>query len=86
MIPGVAMCCGIGCRCSSDPVLLWLRCRLAAITPIQHLAWELPYATSAALKAMKRKEKKGKGRKKREEKERKEKKRKERKWFLDELQ
>ena len=78
MIPGVAMSCGVGRRCSSDSVLLWLRCRLAAITPIQHLAWELPYATSAALKAMKRKEKrkekKRKGREERKEKKRKEKK------------
>ena len=34
--------CGIGCRGSSDPVLLclWLWCRLAAAAPIQPLAWE----------------------------------------------
>ena len=32
--------CGVGCRCSSDPVLLWLWCRLAAATPIESLAWE----------------------------------------------
>ena len=31
-----------------DPKLLWLWCRLAAVAPIQPLAWEPPYA--AALK------------------------------------
>ena len=41
---------GVGCRCSSDPELLWLWCGPAAAAPIRHLAWELPYATSAALK------------------------------------
>ena len=34
----------------SDPVLLWLWCRPAAVTPFQPLAWELLYAVSAALK------------------------------------
>ena len=48
---------GVGCRPGSDPKLLWLWCRLAAAVPIRPLAWELPYATSAA---MKRKEKKKK--------------------------
>ena len=38
-----------------DPALLWLWCRLAAATPIRPLAWELPYAASAALKSKKRK-------------------------------
>ena len=33
-----------------DPALLWLWCRLAAAAQIQPLAWELPYATGAALK------------------------------------
>ena len=33
-----------------DSVLLWLWCRLAAVTLIQPLTWELPYATGAALK------------------------------------
>ena len=33
-----------------DPVLLWLWRSLAAEAPIQPLAWEPPYATSAALK------------------------------------
>ena len=44
------MSCGAGRRCSSDPMLLWLWCRPAAAAPIQPLAWELPYATGAALK------------------------------------
>ena len=34
-----------------DPVLLWLWCRPAAMTPVQALAWEPPYATGKALKS-----------------------------------
>ena len=45
---GIAMSCGVGQRCGSDPELLWLWCRLAAL--IQPLAWELPYAEGVALK------------------------------------
>ena len=26
---GIAMICGVGCRCGSDPALLWLWCRAA---------------------------------------------------------
>ena len=48
---GIAMSCGVGPRCSSDPVLLWLWHRLAATAPIQPLAWELPCALGAALKS-----------------------------------
>ena len=48
---------GIGHRCGSNPVLLWLWCRLAATALIRPLAWEPPYATSAALKSQKEKEK-----------------------------
>ena len=44
------MSCCVGCRCGWDPALLWLWCRLAAAALIQPLAWELPYAMSAALK------------------------------------
>ena len=33
--------CGLGHRCSLDPVLLWLWCRPAATVLIWHLAWEL---------------------------------------------
>ena len=46
----------IGCRCGSDPTLLWLWRRLAATAPIQPLAWERPYATGAALQKKKKKE------------------------------
>ena len=53
----VAMSCGVGRRCGSDPALLWLWWRLAAVAPIQPIAWELPYATGAALKKEKKKKK-----------------------------
>ena len=45
--------CGVGRRCSSDLVLLWLWYKLAAAAPIQPLAWELPCAAGAALKRQK---------------------------------
>ena len=48
------MSCGVGCRCGSDPVLLWLSQRSAATAPIRPLAWELPYATGATLKRQER--------------------------------
>uniref|UniRef100_A0A5G2RFV5 Receptor-type tyrosine-protein phosphatase H n=2 Tax=Sus scrofa TaxID=9823 RepID=A0A5G2RFV5_PIG len=41
----VAVSCGVGCRCGSDPVLLWLWRRPAAAAPIGPLAWEPPCAT-----------------------------------------
>ena len=44
---------GVDRRRGSDPVLLWLWRRLAATTPIHHLAWEPPYAEGAALKRQK---------------------------------
>ena len=45
------MSCGVGRRCGSDPMLLWLWRRLAGIAPIRPLfAWERPYAAGAALK------------------------------------
>ena len=43
--------CVVGQRCGLDLMLLWLWCRLAARAPIPSLAWEPPYATSAALKS-----------------------------------
>ena len=43
LIPGLAQWVRILCCCE-----LW--CRLAAVAPIRTLAWELPYATGAALK------------------------------------
>ena len=42
----------VGRRCNSDPVLLW--CRPAAAAPNGPLAWELPYATGAALERKKK--------------------------------
>ena len=41
---------GVGRRHSSDPLLLWLWCRLAAVALIQPLVWEIPYAASGPLK------------------------------------
>ena len=38
---GIAMSCGVGHGCGSDPVLLWLWSRLAATAPIQALRWEI---------------------------------------------
>ena len=35
-------------------MLLWLWLRLAAIAPIRHLAWELPYAGGVALEKKKK--------------------------------
>ena len=40
----VAMSCGVGCRCSSNHMLMWLCWRLAAAALIQPLAWERPYS------------------------------------------
>ena len=44
------MSCGVGRRCSSDPMWLWLWRRQEATVPIRPLAWEHPYVTRAALK------------------------------------
>ena len=44
------MSCGVGRRCSSNPVLLWLWRKQAAAAPILPLAWELPHAVGEALK------------------------------------
>ena len=48
---------GVGCRCSSDPALLWLWCRLVATALIRPLAWEPPYAAWVALEKTKQKQK-----------------------------
>ena len=45
--------CGVGHRHGSDPTLLWLWHRPAAVALIWPLAWELPYAAPAALKSKK---------------------------------
>ena len=55
---GVAMSCGVGCSRGSDPTLLWLYHRLAAVAPVQPLSGELPYATSVALKNKNKKKEK----------------------------
>jgi len=52
--------CGVGRRHNSDATLLWLWWRLAAVAPIQALAWEIPYATGLALKKKKEKRKRKK--------------------------
>ena len=51
----VAMSCGVGLRCGLDPglLLLLLWCKPAAVVPIRPLAWELLYASGAALKKQK---------------------------------
>ena len=43
LIPGLS-------QWAKDPALLWLWHRLAVVAPIGPLAWEPPYAMSAALK------------------------------------
>ena len=43
---------------------MWLWSRLAAVAPIGPLAWELPYATGAALKTAKEKKEKEKEKRK----------------------
>ena len=68
------MSCGVGCRRSSDPKLLWLWCGPVATAPIRPLAWAPPYAAGAAQEKAKRQKKK---KKRKEKKERKKKKRKE---------
>ena len=45
---GVALSCGVGCRRSSDPELLWLWCRPVTTALIRPLAWEPPYAAGVA--------------------------------------
>ena len=61
------MSCGIGRRRGSDLALLWLLPRPVGTALIQPLAWDPPYAVSAALeeekKKKKRKERKKGGRK-----------------------
>ena len=53
------MSCGVGHRCGWDLVLLWLWCNVSYSSDlIRPLAWELPYALSAALKRQKKKKKK----------------------------
>ena len=51
---------GVGHRCGSDPMLLWLWCRPVAIAPIRPLAWEPPDAVGVALEKGKKTKKKKK--------------------------
>ena len=52
------MSCGVGHKCSLDPVWLWLLlwCRPAGEAPIQPLAWELAYIAGVAIKSQKKEE------------------------------
>ena len=52
------MSCGVGRRCGSDPELLWLWCRLAAVALIGPLTWDPPYAAGVALKSKNKQTKK----------------------------
>ena len=52
------MICGVGCRHSSDPVLLWVWRRPAATALIRPLAWEPPCAKGAAQEMANKKKKK----------------------------
>ena len=45
--------CGVGHRQCLDPTLLWLWHGLAVAALIHPLAWEVPYASSVALKSKK---------------------------------
>ena len=59
------MSCGVGHRCDSDLVLLWLWRRPVATALIRPLAWESPYAVGAAQEIAKRQKKKKKKKRKR---------------------
>ena len=51
------MSCVVGCRRSSDPALLWLWRRPAAMALIRPLAWEPLYAAQEIAKSQKQKKK-----------------------------
>ena len=48
------MSCGVGHRLGLELVLLWLWPSLAAVAPVQPLAWELPSAAGVALERQQR--------------------------------
>ena len=54
------MSCGVGRRCDLDLVLQWLWRRPASLAPVRPLAWDPPYAVSAALKKTKKKKRRSK--------------------------
>ena len=56
----------MGCRCGSDPELLWLWRRPVATATIRPLAWKPPYAAGAALENTKKTKKKKKRKKEKE--------------------
>ena len=51
------MSCGVGHRCSSDLVLLWLWWRPAAVAPIGPLTWEPPHVVGGGRGPKKEKKK-----------------------------
>ena len=51
------MSCGVGQRRGSDPKFLWMWRSPVGTAPIRPLAWEPPYAVSAALKKTEKKKK-----------------------------
>ena len=55
MVKDLALPCSVGHRHGSDPVLLCLWHRPAAIAPIEPLAWEPPCAMGPALEKTKNK-------------------------------
>ena len=58
--PSIAMSCGVGYRHGSDPELMSLWYKPAAVALVPPLAWELTYAASVALKSKTKEEKKKK--------------------------
>ena len=55
LLSGLRIWCCRELWCRSDPALLWLWCRPAAVALIRPLAWELPHASGVALKRPKKK-------------------------------
>ena len=53
--------CGVGCRRSSDPALLWLWCRPVATAPVRTKDWEPNKAAGVNKKKKKKKKKKKDG-------------------------
>ena len=54
----MAMSCGVGCRRSSDPMLLWLWHRPEATALTRPLVWEPPYTAGSGPRKGKRTKKK----------------------------
>ena len=60
---GVAVSCSVGHRCGLDPAFLWLWYKLAAVSLIRLLVWDLPHAMGVALKRLTHTQKKEKRKK-----------------------